>query len=297
MKITFIGFGNMASIIVKAAADKRVFSMANIVVSSPRLRDGRKKCPYNVAESNVEAVNGSDIVVLATKPPEITNVCNDIKHAIAKNTLIVSIAAGTPFSTIACALENKDIPIIRAMPNTALAEGEGMTGLCKNAFVTVAQEQIVIDLFSAAGQVVSVDIEDDLNKVTALSGSGPAYFYEIQIAMIEKAKQLGFSDAIAQKLVTQTMLGAAKVSVNSPLGLVERRDQVTSKGGTTAAALAKFRELNLSETLEAGIDAAYERARELSQLQEGASQKPFFFNVCKAASQEPSTLKQPSAFK
>lgn len=294
MKIAFIGFGNMASIIVKVAAEKGVFSMANIVVSSPSLWNGIKQCPYNIAKSNFEAAKGSDIVVLASKPPEIPKVCNDIKHAITQNTLIISIAASTPFNTIACALEIKEIAIIRAMPSTLLSVEEGMTGLCKNAFVTPAQEQKTIELFNAAGQVISVDAEDDLNKVTALSGSGPAYFYEIAIAMIEKAKELGFSDAIAQQLVTQTMLGAAKVAISSQLDLVELRNQVTSKGGTTAAALAKFKEHKLAETLGAGIDAAYEKAGGHKKSHKDAPQELGFFNRCKLSSREEDNSQPPS---
>ena len=276
MKVALIGFGNMAKIIVDAAVKKNVLSMADIVVSSPSLWRGEKKSSYAIAESNVAAATGASIIILASKPPQIPSACNDIKHVVTKNTLIVSIAAGTPFSAIANALENEEIAIIRSMPNTSLAVEEGMTGICKNSFVTLAQEQKVIDLFSAAGKVISVDLEDDLNKITAISGSGPAYFYEIEIAMIEKARRLGFSDEIAHKLVTQTMLGAAKTPINSLQELVDRRNQVTSKGGTTAAALAKFREYKLAETLGAGIDAAYEKAQELSQLQQDTSQVRFF---------------------
>lgn len=265
-KIAFIGYGKMAKILVDITAGI-ICPASNIVVSSPSLWSGSQKTHFNVATSNVMAATGADVIILGTKPPTIESVCQEIASSIRKDTLIVSIAAGVTTHSILEKLGNPSQPIIRAMPNTPLSVKEGMTGLYKNAFITKAHEEVITKLFSAAGDVIVFDhddSEDVINKVTAISGSGPAYFFYIQEEMIKSAINLGLSRIDAEKLVKKTMQGAAKLTKKSKLTLEEQRAQVTSKGGTTAAAIKTFETLNLNRVLDAGILAAYHRAQELS---------------------------------
>lgn len=266
-KLGMIGFGKMGEILAKAATN--VFLVDHITVSSPRLLQGIKQTVFPVAESNYAAAKNANFVLLATKPELIPKVCEEIASAINHHTVIISIAAGVTIQTILHHIGKPDIPVVRAMPNTPLLINCGITPFFANQFVTSDQKQKITHLFQSAGDVIELSDEQQLDSATALSGSGPAYFFYIQEIMIDHAINVfGLTPKDAHQLVTKTMLGAAQLTTNSQLSLGAQRAQVTSPNGTTAAAIARFDELNLKQVITEGLNAALKRAQELSEPKE-----------------------------
>ena len=266
-KTAFIGFGNMARALINGAILANQLQNDHIVVSSPSLNNGTQSTPLPIAKNNREAARQAEIIFLCTKPNIIPSICTEIADVIAgKNSkpLIVSIAAGIPTSTIEKHLHCNDIPIIRAMPNTPVSVGLGVIGLYANPFVTLQQRTKVSAILESTGVLVQMNNELDLDKLTAISGSGPAYFLLMEEMLVNAAKKLGLTDEVANTLVQQTMLGTSVLASKSPLRFEALRAQVTSKGGTTAAAIDHFIEGGIEPLVNGAVLAAYHRAIELS---------------------------------
>lgn len=210
------------------------------------------------------AVEGADAVVLATKPQTLREACAQLAPQLSGE-LVVSIAAGTTVSSIANWLGGKTSRIVRTMPNTPALIGKGITGVYAPATLPASDAETAMELMRACGKVIRIDDESMIDAVTAVSGSGPAYVFHWIESMIAAAKNVGFSDEDARTLVLATLNGAtalAEASEESPATL---RERVTSRGGTTAAALAVIGERGVQQALIDAVAAARDRGRELGK--------------------------------
>lgn len=256
----------MARALVNGALLANPLQKDHIIVSSPSLHNGTRSTPLPIAKNNREAARHADIIFLCTKPNVISSICTEIADVIIEKDhkpLIVSIAAGITTNTIEQHLQCNNMPIVRAMPNTPVSVGLGVIGYYANSFVTPQQITQITAILESTGVLVQVKDEDDLDKLTAISGSGPAYFLLIEEMLVNATKNLGLTDEIAYILVKQTMLGTSVMASESPLRFEELRTQVTSKGGTTAAAINQLIEGGIEQLVNDAVLAAYHRAIEL----------------------------------
>ncbi len=266
MKIALVGGGNMgeamlAAVLTKALAKPESISVSDI--SSSRLDYLKKQYAVMVTPDNVEAVSGKDIVILAVKPQNLTEIMDELKGKIVSSQLVLSIIAGAKINTISQGLAHS--AVVRAMPNTPARVGEGMSLWTATPNVTKEQKQSVKAILGAMGKELYVEDENYLDMATAISGSGPAYFFLMVEALVKAAVEIGLPPDTAQEIVVQTMLGAAKFIQTSGGAPAELRKKVTSPGGTTAAALAQFEKGDFNELVKKAVKAAYERAKELGK--------------------------------
>jgi pyrroline-5-carboxylate reductase len=224
----------------------------------------QEKCGIAACDSNAEAADGADVVILAVKPQVIGQVCRSLAGALKEHSpLIISIAAGITIGSLKRNLG--DVPVVRCMPNTPALLGCGATGACASADVSETQRAHAELILSAMGEVAWVAREGDIDAVTALSGSGPAYFFLFMEAMQQAAEELGLDREAAGMLTRQTGLGAARMALEDEAGLAELRRRVTSPGGTTERAVRAFESAGLRATVRDAVRAAYDRSVELSQ--------------------------------
>lgn len=265
--IGFLGSGNMAEALIKGVIGAKVYPPENILISDvrgERLESMAKQYGVRAAESNRALAGSADILVLSVKPQNMADVLEEIKDAVNPDMLIISIAAGIKTANIAAVLGNA--AIVRVMPNTPALIGEGACAL----FVTDRAKPMLRKaetIFASVGQTVVVENEDLIDAVTAVSGSGPAYYFLLIEEMIKAAVELGLSEEIAKGLVLQTAKGAALLAAEADKngqGLAELREKVTSPGGTTEAAVKVFKEGEFGSLVAAAIKKARDRSRELS---------------------------------
>lgn len=263
MKITFLGGGNMAIALVGGLI-QRGFNAQGLAVIEilPEARERLSaQFPIRVfGEASAEAL-ACDVLVLAVKPQQMREALAGLP-AGGKRPLIVSIAAGLLVNDLARWMDGYH-RIVRAMPNTPALIGAGMTGLYADPAVTAADRQYAEAILGAVGETVWVENEALIDSVTAISGSGPAYVFLFLEAMQEAGLALGLSPEATHKLAIQTVLGAGQLARQSADPVDILRQRVTSKGGTTAAALDKMADLGVKTGLIAGMKAAAERSREL----------------------------------
>jgi pyrroline-5-carboxylate reductase len=265
--IGFIGSGNMAEALIKGIISSGRYKPANIFISDirPERLDFLAK-QYGVQKTNNNAAlaGKADIIVLSIKPQNMTEALESIKGAFGGKKLVISIAAGVKTSKIADALG--DAAIVRAMPNTPALIGQGASALFANTKAKPMLKKAKA-VFSAVGKVVVVNNEGLIDVVTAVSGSGPAYYFLLMEEMIKAAGKLGLSDDIANDLVLQTAKGAALLAIEangrseSPAQL---RQKVTSPGGTTEAALKVLAKGKFGPLVASAVKKARDRSRELS---------------------------------
>lgn len=263
--IGFIGAGNMATAIIKGIIGKNVFNFSDVWVSDvdfTKLRGLKNEIGLNISSDNRELAEKVDILVLSVKPQAMTKVLEGLKGAVKENTVVVSIAAGIRICKIADALG--DLPIVRVMPNTPALVGQGAAGIYGNEKALPSLDKVK-KIFTAVGLAVVVDNESLIDAVTAISGSGPAYFFLMMEKMIEAAEELGIEQELAKKLVLQTAKGAAELAIDSSDSPAVLRQKVTSPGGTTEAALKVFSQGGMESTIVAGIRRACLRSVELSE--------------------------------
>ncbi len=264
--IVFIGGGNMASCIIGGMIDQG-FDPLTLGVSVPSEQSKeRLSKAYNIAvtSNNNDAIANADIVVLAVKPQIMRNVVLALAPALPKNAVIVSVAAGITVESLQSWLGNPRA-IIRAMPNTPSLVRTGATGLFANDQASQLQKATVSSIFEAVGYCCWVESEALINAVIAVSGSGPAYFFQILDIMQSVGQELGLPEREARKLASQTALGAAQMAINSDQSPSELRDQVTSPGGTTERALNTFRNEGLESIFRQAMNSALARAKEMSK--------------------------------
>lgn len=261
MKISFIGFGNMAKAIADALVKETQYELR---ASSPQLPLGINEQGIKTTAENISIVKDADIVILAVKPSMMDMVMKQISPHIPSQSLLISIAAG-----IQLAWFNKYVPtaaIVRAMPNIAATVGRAATPLRANEFVTSSKKNLAEELFSCIGLTTWVQHEIDIDAFTALSGSGPAYVFMFMEAMIHGACALGIAPDIAKLFTLQTFEGALVLAKKSLLTLDELRKTVTSPAGTTAAALDVLSKHGVDASIQQAMQAAYDRAQQLGAL-------------------------------
>jgi pyrroline-5-carboxylate reductase len=264
MKIAFIGGGNMGTAILAALLEKGLTSPDDVSVSDIS-NDRREylKQTYGVAVTgnNQQAIGGADVIVLAVKPQHLTEVMADLAGKLQPSQLALSIIAGATIKTLTSGLGHRCV--VRVMPNTPAQIGEGMSVWTATTEVTEQQKEWASSILGAVGREIYVDDEKYLDMVTAVSGSGPAYFFLFVEALVEAAVDIGLSPDMAREMILQTMLGSGHLIRESGKQPAELRKIVTSKGGTTAAALAELDRGGFNELVLRAIKAAYNRAREL----------------------------------
>ena len=266
MKIAFIGGGNMGEAMLAAVLEKGLSTPEAVCVGE--VREERRqylKDKYAVAVvgDNREAVAKTDIVVLAVKPQNLAEVLAELQGCLEPTQLVFSIIAGARISTLSQGLNHGCI--IRSMPNTPAQIGAGISAWTATAEVTGEQKGWARAILEAMGRQVYFDDEKYLDMATAVSGSGPAYFFLLAESMIDAAVAIGLSGEDARELVLQTMLGSAQLAHKSDKTPAELRQNVTSPGGTTAAALQVFENGGFAELVREAVAAAYNRAKELGR--------------------------------
>lgn len=259
--ICFIGTGNMSTAIIQGML-RAGFDPARIIATarSSASLDKARELGIRVTHDNQSAIDQSDIVVVGVKPQNVRDVFGALNFG---NQMIVSLAAGLPISLFESLCGPR--AIVRTMPNTPLLVGQGATGLFANAATTAEQRTAAESLFSQAGLACWVESEALIDAVTAASGSGVAYMFAMVEAMMQGAQDLGLDSQDARALIAQTMLGAATMVQASDDEVSTLRERVTSKGGTTAQALAHFQAHDLAGIIQGGMRAAYDRAGELAR--------------------------------
>ena len=265
--ISFIGAGNMASAIIGGMLDSGS-QAGDIWVSAPddgHLQSIRKRFGVSVTTDNRYCAQQADIVVLAVKPQVMGDVCRDIAPVV-QNTrpLMVSIAAGLTADTLDTWLGG-GLPLVRVMPNTPSLVGKGAAGLFANSQVKDDQRNAVQKVFESIGSALWVDDENLLHSVTALSGSGPAYFFLMLEALESAATEAGIESETARALAIQTMAGAAEMAARSEDDPGQLKRNVMSPGGTTERAINTFEEGGLRDLVKKAYSAAFERSREMSR--------------------------------
>ncbi len=271
-KISFIGAGNMATSIIggliRGGISPTQLNATN--VDKDQLARLQAEHGINALDDNISAVADCDILFLSVKPQVLRSVCEEIRDAVQqRRPLIISIAAGIQISSIDAWLGG-NLAIVRCMPNTPALVGVGASGLYANPLVTETQKAAAETMFQAIGLTEWVSEEKDLHAVTAVSGSGPAYFFLILEAMEAAGVRAGLSAATARRLSMQTMLGAATMALQSDDDPATLKRKVMSPGGTTERAIESFEKDGLREMFDRAIKAAAKRSEELAQ-QLGAS--------------------------
>ena len=267
-KITFIGGGNMARAIYRGLIESG-FPTENIGVVDPSeaaQSAARASGLIRIAESATDADLSADLIVLAIKP-QITGIgLSPLAHRVSSTATVLSIIAGINSASLAnlLGLPNDDA-VVRSMPNTPALVGEGMTGLFSNSDQRAHGRLLAERVMSAVGQCVWVSNESDLDVVTAISGSGPAYFFLFMESLADAAVELGMSPQTAHQLSVQTALGTAKLAQTSDDALAKLRENVTSPGGTTEQAIKSFEASELRAIVMSATRAAKKRSIELSE--------------------------------
>lgn len=264
-QIVFIGGGNMARSLVGGLVAAE-YPPERIRVTDPS-EDKRNELASTfgvaTAADNAYAVNDADVVVFAVKPQGLHEVVTALAASLAERVpLVVSIAAGVRERDISRWL-GYDGPVIRCMPNTPALYQSGMTALYANANTSAEQRELAHEMIETAGEVIWLDDERDMDTVTAVSGSGPAYFFALMEALEAAAHQRGIPADKARTLATHTAFGAARMALGWDDGPGDLRARVTSKGGATAEALAVLERGDLAGLLDRAVGAAADRAREL----------------------------------
>jgi pyrroline-5-carboxylate reductase len=264
MNLAVLGTGKLGGILLRAYLKRGLFSPKNV---SATVRHEEKAAALSkglgvrVTTGNREAVKNADVVLLAVKPQVVGDVLKEIKPAAGKDTLIISVAASVPTSYIEQRVGEK-VPVIRAMPNTCSTVGVGMTGICRGAHASAEHLEIAKAMFGAVGRTVVVD-EKNMDAVTGLSASGPAFVYIILESLAEAGVKVGLPRDISTLLAAQTMKGAASVVLETGNHPALLKDSVTTPAGCTIDGILELEEGKLRVTLIKAVVKATQRAGEL----------------------------------
>jgi pyrroline-5-carboxylate reductase len=266
LKINFIGPGVMGEAIVKGLIERAGVSSDQINMSGPRanrLEELSRAYGVSTSTDNRSSIDNADIIVIAVKPQSLDVALSDLPGAVPEKSLVLSIVAGATLYDISARLKHN--AIVRAMPNTPAQIGKGITVWTATKNVTEAQRGQAREILLALGQEIYVEDEDYLDMATALSGTGPAYVYLFMEALVDAGVHLGFPRRIAEKLVVETISGSVAFYDQSSLHLAGLRNQVTSPGGTSAAALYYLEKAGFRTAVSRAIWAAYERSTQLGK--------------------------------
>ena len=261
--ISFIGGGNMAQALIGGLIS-RGLPTTRITVSDPveQVRALLAEKEINVTDDNSAAIQDADIVVFAVKPQVLAQVLQPLK-GLVNDKLIISIVAGAEIATLASLLGTARI--VRVMPNTPALVQTGAHGLYAHEDVENSDRDLASQVLASTGLTIWVNSEAQIDAVTAVSGSGPAYFFYMMESMIRVGKNLGLDEKVATALTLQTALGAAQMAITSSNTPAELRKNVTSPNGTTQAALEVFDRAQISQNIQAALAAAQKRSQELAQ--------------------------------
>ena len=261
--ICFIGGGNMAQALIGGLIS-RGLPPTRITVSDPveKVRLLLAEKDVCVTDDNLAAIRDADIVLFAVKPQVLASVLKPLK-GLFEGKLVMSIVAGAEIATIAMLLATDRI--VRVMPNTPALVQTGAHGLYATDAVDSKDRELASQVLAATGLTLWVNSEAQIDAVTAVSGSGPAYFFYMMESMIRAGKNLGLDEKVATALTLQTALGAAQMAITSSNTPAELRKNVTSPNGTTQAALEVFDRAQISQNIQAALAAAQKRSQELAQ--------------------------------
>lgn len=256
----------MAQAIIKALLKGRIIPAENITasdVSQQNLERLRVELGIKTAVNNTSAIYEAEIIILAVKPQNLDDLSRELYGLFGSQQLVISILAGTPIARLSASLGHDKI--VRAMPNTPAQIGMGMTVWTCSRQVSDKQKQTAETILSSMGEAIFAEEENRIDMATAISGSGPAYFFLFMENLIESAISLGFDSQTARNLVMQTALGSVKYAASSEQDISKLRQQVTSPGGTTAEAIKYFNSCGIKETIHGAVTAAYHKATEMGK--------------------------------
>lgn len=265
--VCFIGGGNMAQAIVFGLL-KQAYPADKIIVCDPNeeKRDLFAQKGVCTSTDNVAAVAQAEVVLLAVKPQVLAEVCSSLSAVDFSDKLLISIAAGISAKRLTALLPTSQ-SVVRVMPNTPALVGEGMAGLFAAKNTSENDRTFAQDLLSAVGKTLWVASEEHMHAVTAASGSSPAYFFQFLEAMQQGLMEMGLDEKQSRELVQQAMLGSAKLMIENPqTALSTLRENVTSKGGTTAAALNVFNQHQFNDIIKQAMQACVARSQEMEKL-------------------------------
>lgn len=263
--IGIIGCGNMGEAIAKGIISAGIISPNYLYLYDTDKEKSnylKERLKANITKSNEELVNDCNVILIAVKPQDIKELLSEIWHVLDSSKFVISIAAGVTIEKMTESL-NEEVRIARVMPNIAALENKSISALCFNSFAATEDRDLAKNIFMSIGDVMEVE-EVQMDAVTAISGSGPAYFFYL-VEILEKcAIEMGIDKDKARLLAVKTAVGSVTLLQGSDLSAESLRKRVTSKGGTTEAAFKVFEEKRLDEILREGIKRAKERAKELS---------------------------------
>jgi len=263
MKIGIVGFGNMGSALCRAFIERKIVKPKDILAtdtSAEKLQAAEKELRITTI-SDLNSISSSDILFLAVKPQTFPEVAEQLKGKLHKNTIAISIMAGVSISTIKKLLSHEKI--VRSMPNTPAMIGEGVTGWYADKSVSTSEKKKIQQLFECTGLAIEVKKETLLNDFTALSGSGPGFFYYVFEQWLKAAKKLNLPATETSKILAKTLEGSLKLLDATQEKPKELREKVTSKGGTTEAGLEILKKAKLENIFAKTLKAAYNRSKQL----------------------------------
>jgi pyrroline-5-carboxylate reductase len=267
-KIAIIGAGNMGEALISGLTVSGSSKPKSIIctdVREARLEEIKKEYGVRTTENNIDAVEASDIIVYAVKPQIIASVLKETAQKLDMSKLIISIAAGVPMAAIESCL-NKDLRLIRVMPNIPAAVKEAASAIAAGGHATDEDVDLAMEIFNSVGKCVFLKENYLMDAITGLSGSGPAYIFLIVDALADAGVKMGLAREEALFLSTQTVLGAAKLLMETGEHPGQLKDRVTSPGGTAIAGLATLEEGGLRTTLIHAVEAATNRSKELGEM-------------------------------
>lgn len=264
MTIGIIGGGNMGSAMAQAFISKNISKAENITIVDP---DEAKRIGLEAeleikTSENSNQIVESDIILLAVKPQQFESVAQSLSGAINTNSIVISIMAGVTITNISSKLQHEKI--VRAMPNTPALLQAGVTGWYATKSLSTDEKITCNDLLSSCGFAFEVNSEEEIDTITALTGSGPGFFFAITEAWVEASETLPLKRQKQQELILKMMMGSLLLANTSEKPLSELREMVTSKGGTTAAGLEELDKAHLKETFSKMLNASYKRCKELN---------------------------------
>ena len=269
-RIAIIGTGSMGTAILSGLL-KSGFSADDVSVSTNSTASAEKLTDeYGVLsfamengdDANQMAVAGANVVVIGVKPGYVNTVLADVADSLDDNALIISVAAGITTASMEAVLP-EDVGVVRAMPNTPSIVGRGLTGISAGSRATEWAIETAVQLFETVGKTLVID-ESRIDRVSAISGSGPAYVFHFMEALMSAAKHQGFNDAEAELLVNETFLGSVELLIASGESAIDLRKKVTSPNGTTEQAMRVISEADLLKVMNEATDAAFARSMELA---------------------------------
>lgn len=264
--LTFIGAGHMASSLIGGLVERG--HPAEYIMACDPLGDHLERLQHRfgilTSTDNTTGAARADVLILAVKPQIMQRVCEDLRGRIDHKPLVVSIAAGVSLDSLSRWL-GEELPLVRCMPNTPSLLQQGAAGLFANDFVSDTQRQQAEGIIAAVGLVEWLQCEADIDAVTAVSGSGPAYYFLILEIMEKIGIELGLEPQIARRLTRQTAIGAARMAMADDVDVAELRRQVTSPGGTTEQAISSFMASDLEQVFRNAMQAALQRARDMAE--------------------------------